>query len=206
MDPSTTALVLVGFQRDYFTEDGGLHDVIADFLAAHQVLPNTLALVRELATTPVLMVSTPVVFTETYEELVDPVGVLALIEERRAFQRGQRGSEPIAELAAFHDSIVEVPGKRGFNAFANTELDEVLHRRGVTDVVLAGAITSLCIDSTARAAHERGYRVHVLSDCTASRSAFEHQFFCREIFPLYAESLDSATLLDRLQTPATRTA
>ena len=52
---------------------------------------------------------------------------------------------------------------------------------------LARAITSVCIDSTGRAATERGYRVTVLSDCTVGRTPFEQEFFCREILPLYAD-------------------
>jgi nicotinamidase-related amidase len=82
--------------------------------------------------------------------------------------------------------ILQVPGKRGLNAFSSTRLDEVLKDRGITEVILAGVVTSICIDSTGRAAHERGYGVTVLSDCTAGRTRFEQDFYCREVFPLYA--------------------
>lgn len=196
MRSSTTAVVLVGFQRDYFDRSGVLHDVIADCAAA--VLASTLSLLRATEGTDVLLVSTPIVFTPHYEELVDPVGVLRLVRERRAFQRGETGSEPIPELAPFAHRILELPGKRGLNAFTETRLDAALRARGIEDVVFAGAVTSVCIDSTARAAHDRGYRVHVLADCVASRTPFEHRFFCEEIFPLYASVLDVPTVLARL--------
>lgn len=196
MRSSTTAVLLVGFQCDYFARSGVLHDVIED--TAGDVLSATVALLHGTSGSDVLLVSTPIVFTRDYEELVDPVGVLRLVQERRAFQRGEPGSACIGELAAFSDRIVELPGKRGLNAFTDTELDHVLRTRGVEDVVIAGAVTSICIDSTARAAHDRGYRVHVLADCVASRSPFEHRFFCDEIFPLYASVLDVPALLTRL--------
>jgi nicotinamidase-related amidase len=204
MDPATTALVLLGFQRDFFAADGVLHEVIDD--VGDEVLTRTLALLTGLAGSPVLLVSTPIVFTPSYEELVDPVGVLRLIQERRAFQSGEPGAETLPELAPFEHAIVELPGKRGLDAFTDTELDALLRSRGVNDVVLAGAVTSICIDSTARAAHARGYRVSVLSDCCASRSAFEHGFFFEEIFPLYAEPLESDVLLSRLAASTARTA
>ncbi len=206
MLPSTTAVVLIGYQRDYFAVDGALHDVIATFSRAHRTLPNTLDLLERVAHAPLLLVATPIVFTENYEEIADPVGVLHLVKERRAFQAGQPGAQPIPELAAFADVITEIPGKRGLNAFSNTSLDQLLRERGVIDVVLAGAVTSICIDSTARSAHEHGYRVSVLADCIASRSAFEHQFFCDYVFPLYADVLDRDELLAQLRLAVRRSA
>lgn len=196
MDRRSTAVVLVGFQCDYFAPHGAVADVVAE--TAPDVLHRTLELLRAVAGTPVLLVSTPIVFTSEYEELVDPVGVLHLVQQRRAFQSGAPGSRSIPELAPFRRQIVELPGKRGLNAFTDTGLDDLLRAHGVVDVVLAGAVTSICIDSTARAAHERGYRVHVLSDCVASRSRFEHRFFCDEIFPIYAGVLAVPELLARL--------
>ena len=99
------------------------------------------------------------------------------------------------------DRIVEIPGKRGLNAFSNTDLEAELRDRGVTQVVIAGVVTSICIDSTARAAQECGFSVHVLSDCTAGRTRFEQDFYCREVFPLYASVTTSVELLARLSAP-----
>ena len=58
----------------------------------------------------------------------------------------------------------------------------------IEHVVLAGAVTSICIDSTGRAAHERNYSVTILTDGTASRTPFEQSFYCENVFPLYANS------------------
>jgi nicotinamidase-related amidase len=58
--------------------------------------------------------------------------------------------------------------------------------------------TSLCIDSTGRSAYEKGYKVSILSDCTAGSDYFEHRFYCEKIFPLYAEVIDHEQFLGRL--------
>ena len=108
-------------------------------------------------------------------------------------------TQPLAVAGATpQPRIVTVPGKRGLNAFSNTDLDDLLERKGVTHVVLAGAVTSICIDSTGRAAHERGYGVTILSDCTAGRTNYEQEFYCDNIFPLYAETLTTDDFLARL--------
>ena len=88
-----------------------------------------------------------------------------------------------------------VSGKVGFNGFSGTQLDQVLRDRGIKRVLLAGMVTSLCIDSTGRAAYERGYSVTVLSDCTSSRTATEQEFFCSTVFPLYGEVMSGKEVL-----------
>ncbi|MFK8186250.1 MAG: cysteine hydrolase family protein [Phormidesmis sp.] len=106
------------------------------------------------------------------------------------------------ELSPFQDDILEVPGKRGFNAFINTNLDEILKQRDISHLVIAGAVTSICIDSTGRSAHEKGYRVSVLSDCTSARTTFEQSFYLEDVFPLYAETLTAGELLESLNVTA----
>jgi nicotinamidase-related amidase len=57
-------------------------------------------------------------------------------------------------------------------------------------------VTSLCIDSTGRAAYERGYNVTVLSDCTSARTNAEQDFFCTSVFPLYGAARTGAEVID----------
>ncbi len=183
MNPSSTAIVMIGYQNDYFAQDGVLHGVIESSSA--ELLSRTLTLIQRLQSTPVTLIHTPIYFLPDYSELTDPIGILKIIRDAGAFKKGSPGSETIPELETFSDRIVTVDGKRGLNAFHATDLQGELERRNITDVVLAGVVTPLCIDSTARSAFEKGYRVTVLSDCTAGRTQFEQDFYCNEILPLY---------------------
>lgn len=198
MNPHRTALILIGFQNDYFASDGILRTVIEEAARVSGVLENTLSLLTQLVPTPVLIVSTPITFTHDYRELKHPVGILKTIQEVHAFQAGTPGAAMVPELAAYADRILEIPGKRGLNAFSNTQLGQLLDDHQVTDVVLAGVVTSICIDSTGRSAHERGHRVAVLSDCTCGRTIEEQEFYCQQIFPLYARVVTRAELIHDL--------
>lgn len=197
-DLSTTALLLIGFQNDSFARDGALRPSLEDTAGLSRCLDSTVALVRSLVDTPATIVALPIGFTETYEELVDPIGILASIKAVSAFRSGTVGAEMVDELRPFADRIQTAPGRVGFDAFGRTNLARVLDAAGIRDLLLTGALDSVCIDGTARAAVERGYRVTVLSDCTVSRTSFEHDFFCNSIFPMYAEVIESTTLLDRV--------
>lgn len=197
-DLSSTALVLVGFQNDFFAPDGALRPSLEDPGALRRTLDSTVALVRQLQNTAATILAVPIGFTETYEELVEPAGILASIKAVSAFRKGSVGAEMVDELRPFLGRIQVTPVGRGFDGFAGTDLDSALGAAGIQNVVVAGALDSVCIDSTARAAFQRGYRVTVLCDCTFGRTSFEHDFFCDSIFPMYAEVTDSVTLLDRV--------
>ncbi len=195
MDPRKTALILVGYQNDYFAKDGILRGVVEEPDRVDRVLANTLAFIAWAAGTPMTIVSTPIVLGPDYRALASPVGILNTIKESGAFKAGTPGADTIPELLAFGDRIIYVTGKVGFNAFSNTALESVLRERGIDNVLVAGMVTSLCIDSTGRAAYERGYSVTILSDCTSARTPAEQDFFCSNIFPLYGRAASSADLV-----------
>ncbi len=202
MTPEQTAIVLVGYQNDYFDPDGILRSVVEDDGNIDRVRDATLMLLRAVEDTPVTILSTPIQFTDDYSELVEPVGILQTIRECGAFRRDGPGGQIIPELEALGKRIEHLPGKRGLNAFSNTDLDHVLRERGITNVVLAGVVTSVCIDSTGRSAHERGFGVTILSDCTGGRTRYEQEFYCNEVFPLYADVKTSADIIAALHNSA----
>lgn len=198
MNPNQTALILVGYQNDYFARDGILRGVVEDPAGIDRVLKNTLALIEATDGTGLTVIATPIVLEPEYRALANSVGILDKIKQSGAFRAGTPGAETIPELKALGGRVVSVGGKVGFNAFANTDLDTVLRGRGIRTVLVAGMVTSLCIDSTGRAAYERGYAVQILSDCTSGRTAAEQSFYCQSIFPLYGGVLDSGEAIRQL--------
>jgi nicotinamidase-related amidase len=191
MNPKETALILVGYQNDYFAADGILRGVVEEPHRVDEVLANSLAFIRALAPTAMTIIATPIVLEPSYRALANSVGILDTIKKSGAFKVGTRGADNIPELAAFGNRITYVSGKVGFNAFSNTALDRVLKERGIRNVLVCGMVTSLCIDSTGRAAYERGYNVTILSDCSSARTSAEQEFFCKNVFPLYSGVMDS---------------
>ena len=198
MNSHATALILVGYQNDCFGCNGLLHQIIEESSQLDQVVKNTVELIKQLPSSFDVL-ATPIHFTANYEELVEPIGILRTIKQLGALQLGKQGAEMIAELMSFQKRIVEIKGRRGFNAFLNTSLEQVLRDRNINRVAIAGAITSLCVDSTARAAYELGYDVIILSDCTVARTSLEQKFYSEQIFPLYAEVMTYDQLLNSVR-------
>lgn len=56
------------------------------------------------------------------------------------------------------------------SSFEQTDLDAELKRLGVKNLVLAGFMTHVCVNSTARAAFNHGYATTVVGNATATRA------------------------------------
>ena len=88
IDPKSTALLLIGYQRDYFDSDGILYGVVEEQLRSSDTLANTLSLIDAYKETCMTMVRTPLVFSENYGELENPIGILKTIRDVEAFRAG----------------------------------------------------------------------------------------------------------------------
>jgi nicotinamidase-related amidase len=58
--------------------------------------------------------------------------------------------------------------KHRYSAFYNTDLETILRCLKVEDIVIAGIMTNMCCESTARDAYYRDFRVFFLADGTGS--------------------------------------
>ncbi|TBN36760.1 cysteine hydrolase [Paracoccus subflavus] len=83
------------------------------------------------------------------------------------FHPGSDGAM-INPAAAPRDGEIVVT-KTQVNAFRDTDLQAILEKHGVTDVVIVGAMSHMCIDAATRAASDLGYRTTVIADACATR-------------------------------------
>jgi nicotinamidase-related amidase len=90
------------------------------------------------------------------------------------------------------------------NSFRDTSLNEQLRSLHVEKVVICGAMTHMCIDTTVRAACDLGFRCLVISDACATRNlkfggvAIEaqqvHAAFMAAISNAFAQVIEANTL------------
>ena len=55
------------------------------------------------------------------------------------------------------------------NSFRETELLEYLKSKKITDLVICGMMTHMCIDATTRAAKDYGFNIVLIGDACATR-------------------------------------
>lgn len=80
-----------------------------------------------------------------------------------------------AEIGAIVDRVAPREGEhvvvKNFpNAFVGTDLGDHLQARSATNLVVAGFMTHMCVNSTARAAFNAGYAPTVVAAATATRA------------------------------------
>ena len=122
IDPAKTALLLIGFQKDYFDPTGVLYSVVEESSRVSGILSNTVELIEAFKDTEMTMINTPIVFSEAFSELKNPIGILKTIRDVEAFKIGTPGAETIPQIARYGDRITTVMGKKSFDAFTNTNL------------------------------------------------------------------------------------
>ena len=76
-------------------------------------------------------------------------------------------SAPIGQIA---ESVAPIEVKNYPSAFEKTALDAELKKLGVKNVIYAGFMTHMCVNSTTRASFNHGYANTVVAGATATRS------------------------------------
>jgi len=144
LDPKTTALVVIDFQKEYFTGRMPIPDGM-------KAMENAKKLIKfaDDNKMPVFQV-----------QHVTPAGSAVFAEDGDTV-KFQPGMEPRA-----HDILVK---KNTVSVFPSTNLDKQLKEKGIKTIVIAGLMTHACIAGAARDAVPLGFDVVVASDATATR-------------------------------------
>jgi len=170
IDKSSTALVVIDLQRGIAS--GNLTPNSAADVIAHGA--ELAAAFRKAGALVVLVHVDP-----------GPNGVLfprpQADNPRPPFNAPPDFSELVPELDRQASDVVVT--KHQPNAFYCTDLEVHLHRRAIKTIVLAGIATNLGVESTARAAFERGYEQIFVSDAMTARAEVLHTHTVTHILP-----------------------
>ncbi|MET0179407.1 MAG: isochorismatase family cysteine hydrolase [Novosphingobium sp.] len=173
-DPPRAALLIIDMQRD-FLEPGGFGEALGNDVALLRpaIAPLT-ALLAAARRAGIAVIHT----REGHKPDLSDLHPSKRARGRAALTIGDEGpmgrilvvGEPghaiIPELAPqAGEPVVDKPGKGAFYA---TELADIVAERGLSQLIVAGVTTEVCVHTTVREANDRGLDCLVLADCTAS--------------------------------------
>jgi nicotinamidase-related amidase len=202
------AIVLIEPQNDFLSPGGTMYAHIKEQLAKRDVIGHLQTLL-EGARGKVKIFYVPFhPFEKGFPELKaggPGCGGLRGIEMEMeadwgtgAWLKGTPGPEIVDALRPKAGDIV-VEGKKTLDAFHSTALDYLLRANEIEYVAFAGFHTNWCVESSARSAYDKGYRVIVISDCTGTDTQREQEYAEQVIFPKIGTVMTSDELLAALE-------
>ncbi len=91
-----------------------------------------------------------------------------------------------------------VVSKTTRDSFTGTGLDHKMRMIGIDTVVIVGAVTEICVVSTARGAWDRGYKAILIDDATAGFSEEDHNHTMRNFALYFGKVMDTDDLISVL--------
>ncbi|MDZ7938482.1 MAG: isochorismatase family cysteine hydrolase [Rhodoferax sp.] len=174
LTPARAALVIIDMQRD-FVEPGGFGESLGNDVSLLQaIIPACQRVLAAWRAQGGLVVHTREAHLPDLSDCppgkrnrgnptlrIGDVGPMG-----RVLVAGEPGNQIIPELAPVDGEIViDKPGKGAFYA---TGLQEMLHERGITQLLFMGVTTEVCVQTSMREANDRGFEALLLEDCTES--------------------------------------
>lgn len=169
-----TALILIDMQRDFLLPGGFGESLGNDVSRLLEVVPPLAALLAAARAAGVMVIHTREGHQPDLSDCPPAKLERGAPSKRigdagkygRILIRGEYGHDIVDELAPIDGEIViDKPGKGAFYA---TELSAVLTEAGITQLLVTGVTTEVCVHTTTREANDRGYECLVVSDCVGS--------------------------------------
>lgn len=182
INPADTALIVIDMQRDFLDPGGYAASAGLDVSALRQPIPAIQSLLTAARRFGMLVVHT----REGHRSDLSDCPPAKLARSRaagaeigslgplgRLLVRGDHGHDIIDELKPLPgEPVVDKPG---YGAFHQTNLSQILGTRGISQIIITGVTTEVCVHSTLREAVDRGYRCVLAGDACASAYPHLHQ-------------------------------
>lgn len=174
LTPQKCALLIIDMQRD-FLEPGGFGEMLGnDVLQLRRTIAPNKALLAAWRAAGLHVLHTREGHRPDLSDLppakkVRGKGAKTIGDEGpmgRILIRGEAGHDIIEELYPLpSEPVIDKPGK---GAFFATDLHAILQNLGITQLIVTGVTTEVCVNTTVREANDRGYECLVPEDCVGS--------------------------------------
>ena len=122
------------------------------------------------------------------------MGFLSRLSLADACKQGEWGVE-ISDI--FHKEVNDtVFTRNNISAFENTPLTKILEEKGVSKIVLGGALTDVCIETSMRQAYDKGLKVTTVTDACVTWDDENQTYLVNKTFPMFSQARSSASLRD----------
>ena len=183
LSAANTALLVIDMQIDFCGEGGWVHSTGVDIANTRRAIAPIARLLEALRPLGYTIVHTREGHRPDLSDLpankawrsaqMTGKGIGAMGALGRYLVRGEANWEIVPELAPAPGEIVI--DKSGKGAFYATDLEAILHLKGVRNLIVTGVTTDCCVQSTLRDANDRGFECLLLEDCCGAATTDHHE-------------------------------
>jgi ureidoacrylate peracid hydrolase len=191
-DKDRTGLVVIDPYNDFISEGGKVWDRLRGVAEANKCVPH-MSQVLEAARSAGIRVFYALHHRYRpgdYEDWKHIAPIQKAAWSRKTFEYGTWGGQLRSEFEPRPGDIVAQEHWCS-SGFANTDLDVLLKRHGIQQLIMMGLIAHTCLEATVRFGAELGYEVTVVKDATASYSDDEMHAALEVSIPNYATAVVS---------------
>ncbi|MEE8575641.1 MAG: isochorismatase family protein [candidate division Zixibacteria bacterium] len=181
-DLTQSALLILDMQDFFLAESSHAH-----VPSAQAIIPNLRALIKCFASA-----ARPVVFTRHLNNDTD-AGMMRTFW-RDLLKRDNPLSAITDQLDTSSGLILE---KSQYDAFLNSDLQQILSEQNVRQLVIGGVMTHLCCESTARGAFMRNFEPFMLLDGSATYNRKFHQSSLINLSHGFAHIVSSSEIIQK---------
>jgi ureidoacrylate peracid hydrolase len=191
-DKDRTGLVVIDPYNDFISEGGKVWDRLRDVAEANKCVPH-MSQALDAARSADIRVFYALHHRYRpgdYENWKYIAPIQKAAWSRKTFEYGTWGGQIHREFEPKPGDIVAQEHWCS-SGFANTDLDLLLKRHGIHQLIMMGLIAHTCLEATVRYGAELGYEVTVIKDATASYSDKEMHAALEVNIPKYATAIVS---------------
>ncbi len=199
-DPTRTALLVVDMQNA-FMMPGVAHQLCAE---AVNIVPNINRLAEALRRAGGTVVWVITTFgnasLENWPVLHEMAGPDRTETRIAALAEGSIGHQLWAGLAVQPNDLTVVKTKYSAFTPGSSPLEATLRQRGIDAVLVAGTVTGVCCDSTARDAMMLNFRSVMVTDANAAMTDEDHNASLKAFYLSFGDILSTDHIVSYLQT------
>lgn len=201
IDPARTALVVVDMQTGFLEE--GWPTALASARAIVPTINRLAATVRRAGGEVIWVAWALAPAAPRWDVFFDHIlGAQASEAFRTIFAPGHEGQKLWPGLD--YRPGEAIVGKTNFSGFSGSHgaLERHLRDRGRDTVLVAGTVTAVCCESTAREAAFANFKTIMVADANAGRSEAENLLTFSTFIRVFGDVMTAAEISERLQAPA----
>jgi nicotinamidase-related amidase len=189
-DLGKTALILIETQNEWMHADGKLRKlVVKDETLLLKSVGNIEKILNIARKNNVTVAHVGLRFEKGYPELANgKSGLRKAIPNAGTFAVNEFGSQFYQTVKPLETEFV-VTGRIGASGFAGSNLDVFLRNNKIETLFLVGYTTHVCVESTLREAHDKGYNTFLISDATSAFNQSQQDYVLNEIVHHFGEHI-----------------